>query len=75
MRYLIKQYNRYDDEIYLLVHRAVAGCNLAAGGTAYIRQTEVKALMKRVADWQIAHPNKENEHNDLDWTHAALYMG
>ena len=38
-------------------------------------KTEVKALMKRVADWQIAHPNKENEHNDLDWTHAALYMG
>lgn len=35
----------------------------------------VKAIMKRVADWQIAHPNKEAEHDDLDWTHAALYMG
>ena len=36
---------------------------------------EVKTLMKRVADWQIANPNKEAEHDDLDWTHAALYMG
>lgn len=32
-------------------------------------------MMKRVADWQIANPNKEAEHDDLDWTHAALYMG
>lgn len=31
--------------------------------------------MKRVADWQIANPNKGAEHDDLDWTHAALYMG
>lgn len=36
---------------------------------------EVKAIMKRVADWQIANPNKTAEHDDLDWTHAALYMG
>lgn len=36
---------------------------------------EVKAIMKRVADWQIANPNKGAEHDDLDWTHAALYMG
>lgn len=36
---------------------------------------EVKALMKRVADWQLAHPNTGAEHDDLDWTHAALYMG
>lgn len=35
----------------------------------------VKSIMKRVADWQIANPNKEAEHDDLDWTHAALYMG
>ena len=38
-------------------------------------KAEVKAWMKRVADWQIANPNKEAEHDDLDWTHAALYMG
>ncbi len=35
----------------------------------------VKSVMKRVADWQIANPNKGAEHDDLDWTHAALYMG
>lgn len=35
----------------------------------------VMAVMKRVADWQIAHPNKGAEHDDLDWTHAVLYMG
>ena len=38
-------------------------------------KAEVKVLMKRVADWQIANPNKGAEHDDLDWTHAALYMG
>ena len=31
----------------------------------------VKSVMKRVADWQIANPNKGAEHDDLDWTHAA----
>ena len=38
-------------------------------------KTAVKSVMKRVADWQIANPNKGAEHDDLDWTHAALYMG
>lgn len=38
-------------------------------------KAEVKVWMKRVADWQIANPNKGAEHDDLDWTHAALYMG
>lgn len=35
----------------------------------------IKSIMKQVADWQIANPNKGAEHDDLDWTHAALYMG
>lgn len=35
----------------------------------------IKSIMKQVADWQIANPNKSAEHDDLDWTHAALYMG
>ena len=34
-----------------------------------------KEVMKKVADWQIANPNNGAEHDDLDWTHAALYMG
>lgn len=39
------------------------------------QRAAVKSVMKRVADWQIANPNKGAEHDDLDWTHAALYMG
>ena len=35
----------------------------------------IKSIMKQVADWQITNPNKGAEHDDLDWTHAALYMG
>ena len=35
----------------------------------------VKNKMKCVADWQIANPNTESEHGDLNWTNAALYMG
>ena len=41
----------------------------------YWSKDSVKCIMKRVADWQIAHPNTTAEHDDLDWTHAALYMG
>ena len=29
-------------------------------------KAEVKSWMKRVADWQIANPNKEAEHDDAD---------
>lgn len=42
---------------------------------AILRKDSIKTIMKRVADWQIANPNKGAEHSDLDWTHAALYMG
>lgn len=45
-----------------------------AGGQT-MTPTGIKEIMKRVADWQIANPNKQAEHDDLDWTHAALYMG
>ena len=38
-------------------------------------KADIKAIMKRVADWQIANPQKGAEHDDLDWTHAVLYMG
>lgn len=40
-----------------------------------IDPASLKEIMKRVADWQIAHPNTQDEHDDLDWTHAALYLG
>lgn len=38
-------------------------------------KAETKNVMRKVADWQIANPNKQNEHDDVDWTNAALYMG
>ena len=39
------------------------------------KKNEVKDLMQRVADWQIANPPVGHEHDDLSWTNAALYMG
>lgn len=38
-------------------------------------KAEIKNIMQRVANWQIANPNKGAEHSDLDWTHAVLYVG
>lgn len=42
--------------------------------------TKVKDVMKKVADWQIAHINDlysgyKEPHHSLDWTKAALYVG
>ena len=45
------------------------------GAQQYFDKATIKSIMKRVADWQIANPNKEAEHDDLDWTHATLYIG
>lgn len=42
---------------------------------AQFSKTDTKEVMKRVADWQIANPGKGNEHSDLDWTNATLYIG
>ena len=32
----------------------------------------IKAVMKKVADWQLANPSK---HNTADWTYGAFYTG
>lgn len=45
-----------------------------------IKPTEVKNIMQRVADWQIAHysdqySGREKPHHPLDWTNGALYVG
>ena len=45
-----------------------------------IKASEVKILMKKVADWQIAHFNdrysdRKGSHHPLAWTNAALYVG
>lgn len=36
---------------------------------------EVNAMMRKVADWQIANLKEGVEHDDLDWRRAVLYMG
>ena len=59
--------------LYLISLFCLFGMPVAA--QTYWNSDSVKCIMKRVADWQIAHPNTSAEHNDLDWTHAALYMG
>ncbi|MEP5339953.1 MAG: glycoside hydrolase family 88 protein [Algibacter sp.] len=45
-----------------------------------IKPTEVKLIMKKVADWQIEHfndsySNRTKPHHPLDWTNGALYVG
>ena len=45
-----------------------------------IKPDEVKKVMERVADWQIAHftdlySGYEEPHHPLDWTNGALYVG
>ncbi len=45
-----------------------------------IKPPEVKKIMERVADWQIAHftdlySGYEEPHHPLDWTNGALYVG
>lgn len=45
-----------------------------------INPGEVKAIMQKVADWQIAHfrdsySSYKDPHHPLDWTNGALYVG
>ena len=45
-----------------------------------IKPSEVKDVMQRVADWQIAHysdtySGRKEPHHPLDWTNGALYVG
>ena len=44
-----------------------------------IAPTEVKKIMKKVADWQIDHYrdsySRDEPHHPLDWTNGALYVG
>lgn len=39
------------------------------------KRKEVKEIMGRVADWQMANPPTGNEHDAVSWTNATLYMG
>ena len=47
---------------------------LSMMGQLPFQKTDVKDVMKKVADWQLAH-QKDVKHGALDWTNAALYMG
>ncbi|WP_411831064.1 glycoside hydrolase family 105 protein [Mariniflexile sp. AS56] len=45
-----------------------------------IKPLEVKKVMEKVADWQMAHFNdsysgNKEPHHQLDWTNGALYVG
>lgn len=57
----------------------IAFCMCFAGDAIanhdYYNKTEVKTVMKCVADWQIQHFDSPKKHDDLDWTNAAMYMG
>lgn len=39
---------------------------LTVWGQTNFRKSEIKEVMKRVADWQIANPDQRHEHGDLD---------
>jgi rhamnogalacturonyl hydrolase YesR len=40
-----------------------------------IKEDEVLTIARRVADWQLAHPNTLKEHEPTSWTEGALYTG
>jgi rhamnogalacturonyl hydrolase YesR len=39
------------------------------------QKAEIKPIMRKVADWQIANPHPAPEHDDLNWPQGALYVG
>lgn len=48
---------------------------LPAWGQSVPSKTEVLDIMKKVADWQIEHFEKETRYGELNWVNGALYMG
>ena len=59
----------------LIIYSILSVATLCSYGQSNFNKTEIKSTMKRVADWQIANPATGAEHDDLNWTYAALYMG
>lgn len=47
----------------------------SANAQSGFKRKEVKEIMGRVADWQMANPPTGNEHDAVSWTNATLYMG
>ena len=59
----------------LIIYSILSIASIYTYGQSYFSKADIKTIMKRVADWQIANPAKGHEHDDLNWTYAALYMG
>ena len=59
----------------LIIYSILSIVAIYSYGQNSFNKTDIKSIMKSVADWQIANPAKGNEHDDLNWTYAALYMG
>lgn len=53
----------------------VLAVSVSAVAQQGIDQAVLKSTMKRVADWQIANPEKIKKHGELNWTNATLYVG
>lgn len=45
------------------------------GNRDSFQKAEIKSIMRKVADWQIANPHPAPEHDDLNWPQGALYVG
>ncbi|MCF7955285.1 MAG: glycoside hydrolase family 88 protein [Phycisphaerae bacterium] len=56
--------------ILIISTALTSGCN-AANNTA-LQPAQIKTVMARVADWQLANPST---HAATDWTHGALFAG
>src|SRR5699024_8393323 len=39
------------------------------------QKSEVKSIIRIVADWQLANPHPAPEHDDLNWPQGVLYAG
>lgn len=64
--------------IILVLSAMATLCATAAethGDKSVFERDSIKSLMRLAADWQISHPDTRAEHDDLDWTNAALYIG
>ncbi len=58
--------------IVLMLVLVTTGCMGARPMPEAMQPDQIKTVMGKVADWQIANPSK---HHPADWTHGALYAG
>lgn len=54
---------------------ALSIMSVCSWGQGLFSASEVKSVMKRVADWQIANPAKGAEHDDLELDACHLVYG